>query len=95
MNGLLRRIALTWLAVELAAGLLALAVLVALGPLVAVLLTRPEEPFLALAAVLPVSISTAALLVLPALRISRDLTAPRRNTGTASAGTRSAALDDR
>ncbi len=75
MNRLLRRLGLAWLALELGAGILALALLVAVGPLVAVLLARPEFPGPAAAAVLAVSVPTTGLLATAALKSSRELLA--------------------
>ena len=72
---LFRRALHSWLALELVAGILALDLLVAVGPLVAVLLARPEFPGPAAAAVLAVSIPAAALLATAALKLSRELLA--------------------
>ena len=70
---LLRRISLAWLALELGAGILALAVVVALGPWIAVLFSRPEYPWVASAAVLSISVPAATLLGGAGLKLSRDL----------------------
>ena len=75
MSRLVRRLLLGWLALEFGAGILALALFVAVGPLVAVLLARPEFPALAVVAVLAVSIPAAALLATAALKLSRELLA--------------------
>jgi hypothetical protein len=69
----LRRLGLTYLALELSAGILALAVTVAVGPWVAVLFSRPEYPWVATAAVLSVSVPAAAILGVSGLKLSRDL----------------------
>ena len=68
-----RRAGLAWLALELGAGILALAVVVAVGPWIAVLLSEPEYPWVASAAVLSVSVSAATLLGGAGLKLSRDL----------------------
>ena len=73
MSGLLRRVGLSWLALELGAGTLALAVVVAVGPWIAVLFSRPEYPWVASAAVLSVSLPTAALLGGAGLKLGRDI----------------------
>ena len=69
---LFRRALLSWLALELSAGILAVSLLVAVAPLVAVLLARPEFPGPAAAAVLAVSVPTAGLLATAALKSSRE-----------------------
>jgi hypothetical protein len=69
----LRHLGRTWLAVELGAGILALAPIVAVGPWVAVLFSRPEYPWVATAAVLSVSVPAAAILGVSGLKLSRDL----------------------
>jgi hypothetical protein len=62
-----------WLAIELAAAILAAAVVVALGPIVAVLLIGPRDPWLAIGAVLSVSGPAATFLGGSALKLSWDL----------------------
>ncbi len=69
----LRRIGLTWLAAEFTAAVLASALLIALLPAVLVLLTHPSLPWLALGAVLPVSVPLGGLLAYWSLRIPPDL----------------------
>ncbi len=75
MSRLVRRLLLGWLGVELGAGIMALALRVAVGPLVVVLLARPEFPGPAAAVVLAVPVPTAGLLATAALRLSRELLA--------------------
>ncbi len=72
----LRRIALAWLALELGAGILAISLLVAVLPWVLVLLSRPEYPWVATAAVLSVSVPPASVLGARALRLSQELARP-------------------
>lgn len=68
------RCALTvWLALELGAGILALAIVVAVGPWIAVLFSRPVYPWVASAAVLSISVPAATLLGGAGLKLSRDL----------------------
>ncbi|MGI0128836.1 MAG: hypothetical protein ACREDE_02165 [Thermoplasmata archaeon] len=62
-----------WLAIELGAAVTAIAIVVAVGPLVAVLLSGPKEPWLAMIAVLSVSIPVAVLLGGTALKLSWEL----------------------
>ncbi len=71
MNQLVPRHLLGWLG----AGILALSLLVAAGPLVVVLLSRPEFPVPTAAVALAVSIPAAALLATAALKLSRELLA--------------------
>ena len=52
---------------------MAIAIVVALGPLVAVLLAGPRDPWLAMAAVLSVSVPVAVLLGSAALKLSWEL----------------------
>lgn len=72
-GGRLRRVLTGWLAVEFGAGVLAISMVVAIGPLVAVLLSGPKEPWLAMIAVLSVSVPVALLLGAAALKVSWDL----------------------
>jgi len=69
----IRRILTGWLAVEFGAAVMAIAIVVALGPLVAVLLAGPRDPWLAMAAVLSVSVPVAVLLGSAALKLSWEL----------------------
>jgi membrane protease YdiL (CAAX protease family) len=62
-----------WLAVEFGAAVLAIAIVVALGPVVAVLLTGPRDPWLATVAVLSVSLPVAIVLGAAALKSSGEL----------------------
>ncbi len=73
-----RRLLRAWLALELGAGTLALAVVVALVPWVVVLLSGPADPWMATAAVLSVSLPASALLGVSGLKLSRDLLAQAR-----------------
>jgi hypothetical protein len=75
----LRHLGRTWLAVELGAGILALALIVAVGPWVAVLLSGPEHPWMATAAVLSVSLPSATLLAMTSLKLSRELLSGARS----------------
>jgi len=69
----IRRVLTGWLAVEFGAAVMAIAIVVALGPLVAVLLAGPRDPWLAMAAVLSVSVPVAVLLGSAALKLSWEL----------------------
>jgi hypothetical protein len=69
----IRRALTAWLAIELGAAILATAVVVALGPWVAILLSGPRDPLLATVAVLSVSIPVAVLLGSTALKLSGEL----------------------
>lgn len=62
-----------WLAVEFGAAVLAISVVVAVGPLVAVLLSGPTHPWLAMVAVLSVSVPVAVLLGSSAMKLSSEL----------------------
>lgn len=69
----LRQVLTGWLAIEFGAAVLAVSILVALLPLVAVLLSRPVDPWLATVAVLSVSVPVAVLLGSTALKLSTEL----------------------
>jgi hypothetical protein len=69
----LRRATLVWLAAELGAGILALTLLVALLPAVAVLLAQPLHPAMALMSVLSVSLPLAGLLGASAIRLAKEV----------------------
>jgi hypothetical protein len=62
-----------WASVELGAGIVALAILVAALPLVLVLWSAPAQPWFAMGAVLPVSIPLAVLLARAGMRLPREL----------------------
>ena len=62
-----------WLAIELAAGIIAIAIVVALVPLVAILLSEPRHPLLAVVTVLSVSVPVAVVLGASALKMSWEL----------------------
>jgi hypothetical protein len=72
-RGRIRRVLTGWLAVEFGAAILAIAIVVAVGPLVAVLLSGPANPWLAMVAVLSVSVPVATLLGGTALKLSTEL----------------------
>ena len=69
----IRRVLTGWLAVELGAAVLAITIVVALGPLVAILLAGPKDPWLAMVAVLSVSVPAAVLLGSTAMKLSWEL----------------------
>jgi hypothetical protein len=69
----LRQVLTAWLAVELTAGILAVTVVVALGPLVAILLSGPRDPLLATVAVLSVSLPVAVVLGGSAVKLGGEL----------------------
>jgi len=68
-----RRILLVWLAVELTAGILAIALLVAVLPWIALLLLAPPDPWVASGVVLALSVPVAVVLARSALGIPRGL----------------------
>ncbi len=70
---LMRRIGISWIAVELTAAVIAAGVVVALLPAVLILLSRPALPWMALATVLPVSVPLGAILTVWALRLPSEL----------------------
>lgn|GEM_PF-3626016 len=72
-GGRIRRVVTGWLAIEFGAAVMATAVVVALGPVVAILLAVPRDPWLAMVAVLSVSVPTAVLLGTAALKVSKEL----------------------
>jgi hypothetical protein len=76
----IQRVLTGWLAIELGAGILAIAMVVALGPLIAVLLSDPRHPFLAVVAVLSVSVPVAVLLGGAALKMSWELLRQARSS---------------
>jgi hypothetical protein len=59
--------------VEFGAAVLAIAIVVAVGPLVAVLIWGPPDPLLASVAVLSASVPVAAVLGGSAIKISTEL----------------------
>ena len=69
-----------WLAIEFGAAVLAIAIVVALGPLVAVLLSGPTDPLLATVAVLSVSVPVAVVLGSTALKLSGELLQQARSS---------------
>jgi hypothetical protein len=69
----IRRVLTGWLAVEFGAAVLAIAIVVALGPLVAVLLAGPQDPLVAMVATLSVSVPTAVYLGSTAMKLSWEL----------------------
>ena len=79
-GGRLRRVLTGWLAIEFGAAVLAIAIVVALGPLVAVLLSGPTDPLLATVAVLSVSVPVAVVLGSTALKLSGELLQQARSS---------------
>lgn len=67
-----------WLAVEFGAAVLAIAIVVALGPLVAVLLVGPKDPLVAIVAVLSLSVPVAVYLGSAAMKLSWELLSQAR-----------------
>jgi hypothetical protein len=68
-----------WLAIEFGAAVIAIAIVVAFGPLVAVLLLNPGDPLLACAVVLSVSVPVAVVLGRSALKLSWELLGQARS----------------
>jgi hypothetical protein len=69
----IRRVLTGWLAMEFGAAVLAIAIVVALGPVVVVLLLGPGNPWLAMGAILSISGPVAAFLGGSALKLSWEL----------------------
>ena len=69
----IRQVLTGWLAIEFGAAVFAISIVVAVGPLVAVLLLGPMDPLLAMVGVLSVSVPVAAFLGSSALKLSWEL----------------------
>jgi hypothetical protein len=76
----MRQVLTGWLAIEFGAAVLAISIVVALGPLVAVLLSGPSNPLLATVAVLSASVPVAVVLGSTALKVSWELLRQARSS---------------
>jgi hypothetical protein len=77
-GGHIRAVLTGWLAIEFGAAVIGISIVVALGPLVAVLLVGPTDPLLAIVGVLSVSVPVAVLLGSSALKLSWELLSQAR-----------------